>query len=122
MFKGSFASFKKRDGGRCWMEWWLNRFTKWDAVWLDYFGPISNAIGTALGNLYYHCPKDITPVAVTVLKGRETDGLGSVDRRAWISQRLGAGIGTQFECLNYREYTEEAGATMCNVLGLLKRK
>jgi len=121
-FHGEFDTYHKRTGGQSWMEWWLKKFCAWDAVWLDYYGPVSTKMGAALANLYFHCRNAVTPIAVTVLKGRELPGESVPDRKAWLCSRLASGIGTKFECLNYHEHTETEGATMCNLIGLLTCK
>lgn len=104
------------------MEWWLRKFCGWDAVWLDYFGPISQKIGEALTNLHWHCRPslDVIPVAVSVLKGREFDDVSISDRREWLSARLSANGLVEFQTQEYFEYTD-GGSTMCNILGKICR-
>lgn len=107
------------------MEWWLRKFCRWDAVWLDYYGPVSETIGKALPNIHYHCRQDCVPVGVTVLKGRELEDMKVPDRRRWLKDKLGGGgmwPHIEFKETDYFEYTD-GESTMCNILGvLLSRK
>lgn len=103
------------------MEGWLHKFCRWDAIWLDYYGPASSEIGNALSNLHYHCRFDSVPVAVTILKGRELPGFKVQDRRQWLKEKLsGGGIWNfcEFNEVDYFEYSD-GQSTMCNILGVL---
>lgn len=104
------------------MEWWIKKFCQWDAVWLDYYGPVSERISTALTSLHWHCrpSAESIPVGVTVLKGREFSDMKVSNRKRWLEQRLGGACSTEFKTVDYFEYND-GGSVMCNITGLILR-
>jgi hypothetical protein len=113
---------------------WMHKFTMWDSVWIDYFGPACAPMGDALCNLHYHCNPELEniPVAVTIMFRREqvhrNEGMRAMfvdkgeGKRKWLEYHLAGGSkvkGITFETLDFIRYNDTS--PMCTILGLIRR-
>lgn len=112
--------FVSGDGGR-----FTRRYRGWSAIWLDFTSMLCADVERALTELHGGIDGaiDEVPLAVTVMKGRETEDIQNkmfalqCSRSEFIGKLVAAGLPNRCVIDGEHEYRSATGATMLTVFG-----